>query len=503
MKGRISMSPLFGSLTRRQLLGRAAAAAGVVAFGPALAACGSASPAASPTTQPTASSSSSAAAPTATSAAAAPTTAAAAAATPIGSATSAVPAATAASSNAPVTLIVDGMDPTTPYSKWLIGEYQKVKPNVTIKGIAESWGKGGSDMREKELVMISANQVPDTAGIVWGKEFFLTGVIRDLSTQIRTWEYFKQFSPGQLQRMSLAGKYFGFSIENNTECLYVNQDLFQKVGAKIPTTWDEWTAANAMIKAANLKASNGKPVWVVEMETNPWGTDWAGWSNGGQMMDDSFTKTLIDGDKWVQGYTFYQSFAKKGWAPTPGQAEYGTLFLNGLATQWFSGDWSTNTLESSNVASTVLSIPIPKGPAGTVVSIGGIEYVSFTRSPKVDDVLNFVEWMLTPDMQVQAFTQQHQHPTFTSVWQDPRIANSQQYKTYEAATVQELRTSTYNFLENPFYWFKAATLYVSAIDQILVKGQDPATVFKQTAAQINQGLASEYQTYQQELSKLS
>lgn len=478
--------------SRRGLFGRTLAIATSAAAASIVAACQSGASTGSN------SSSSSKSAPTQ-----AATTKSTSAATPTTAAKQAAVAATApAASNGPVEIVVDGMDPTTPYSKWLVGEYKKVQPNVTIKGIAEAWGKGGSDMRQKELVMISSGQIPDTAGIVWGKEFFLDGVIRDLSTQIREWKYFKEWSPGQLQRMSLAGKYFGFSVSNNMEVLYVNQDLFKKAGAKIPTTWEEWTAANETIKAANLKGQAGKPIWVMEMETNPWGTDWAGWSNGGQQMNENFTKTLIDQPKWADGYKFYQSFLKKGWAPTPGQAEYGALFMNGLATQWFSGDWETTALQKSSIAHTVLSIPIPKGPAGTIASIGGIEYVSFQKSAKVDAVLNFLEWQFSPAMQLKAFLDQAQHPTFRSVWQSPKLADTQQYKTYEKATVDELATSHYNFLENPYYWFKAATIYVSAIDEILVKGKDVNTVFRQTADQINKGLASEYKSFQAKLAKL-
>ena len=97
--------------------------------------------------------------------------------------------------------------------------WQTKYPNATVEKIDSAWGSGGSDARNKQLIMLSGGEQLDIGKVVWGKEFFEEGIIVDISDKVESFDYWPYLTDGQKARMSLGGKYYGATVFNNSVSL--------------------------------------------------------------------------------------------------------------------------------------------------------------------------------------------------------------------------------------------------------------------------------------------
>ncbi|GCE25180.1 ABC transporter substrate-binding protein [Dictyobacter alpinus] len=368
-------------------------------------------------------------------------------------------------------------------------KYNKEYPNLKINLIASSWGNGGKDMKEKELVMMSGGDFPDIAQMVWLKEFARSGLLVDLTNEAKKWDVYKSLSKGQLERMSYNGRIYGLTIGNNTIFQYYNKDILARAGVTGPIqSLDDLYALSK--KLASLKTKDGKTIYTTSFDGGNWATDYWLWAGGGQQMNEDYSKTLIDSPESVKAYTFMQNLVKSGSAPKPdGSATQ--LWLNGQIAVYFSGGWDAQA--SSEAKLNYGSSVTPKGPGGlNTTSIGGVEYAIFKNSKHRTEALSLLKTMASDSFQkskdaISAIINlsAYEDPTKQATWK------GQGAGVLESALVtrEQLNSSRYNFLEAPFVFADASTIYNDALQQILVKLSDPAKVMKDAATQINQGIS--------------
>lgn len=375
-----------------------------------------------------------------------------------------------------------------------IGAYNKTYPHLKFNVVTSGWGPGGQDMKEKELVMMSGGNYPDLAMMVWMKEFARNDLLLDLTDIAKTWDVYPHLAQGQLGRMTYNGRLYGLTLGNNCIIQFYNKDILQRVGMTGPlTTLDQVMELAHKIKAANLTTSDGKPIYAVTFDGGNWATDYWLWAGGGSQMNNDYTKTLIDSPESIAAYTFMQSFVKMGAAPKPdGTAQQ--LWLNGQVAFYPSGFWdapaSAQTKMNWDVA------VMPKGPTGlNTVSIGGIEYAVFKKSPYQQEALSVIKAMASAPWQLNTNPKTAADFTDLSAYDNPgkQAAWKQQgtgvLNSYLTTRDQVKQSSRYNFLEAPFVYPDASSTYNTALQEILVNLADPASTMKDAATQINQGIS--------------
>ncbi|NOU72997.1 extracellular solute-binding protein [Paenibacillus sp. LMG 31458] len=394
---------------------------------------------------------------------------------------------TASSTNDKFTLKVvgsgakdDGLDIATEI-------FKKKYPNADVQVITAPWGNGGSDMRNKELMMLSSGETPDVGKMVWGKEFFSSGVIEDITDQVKNWEIYSHLSDGQKDRMTLNGKVFGVTQSNNTVYMFYNKDILAKVGVtEAPKTLDEVVEIAKKISAANLKTADGKQIYATSFEGGNWATDYWLWANGGKQMSDDFKKTQIDSPESVKAFQFMQDFSKNGWAPKI-DGSYDKLWLNGQIAIWPCGDWDVQATTSAKI--NVGFAPMPKGSSGqSTTSVGGAEWAVFKQSAHKKEAADFLQILVSKEFQLKSKS----YITDLSLYDDPSMqAEWKTAGTLEArmAEKQQLQNTKYNFLEAPFIFPDASKIYAAALEKILVRGDDVEKTMKDAATQINKGIA--------------
>jgi len=359
-------------------------------------------------------------------------------------------------------------------------------PNGELKIITSSYGTGGKDLREKQLILISSGQVIDVGRMAWGKEFFRKGVITDITDKVKSLDIYSKYTPGQLERITYEGKIFGVTFSNNCVMLFYNKDILGKLGiTEAPKTLDEVVDIARKIKEADLKTSDGKPIYTTVFEGGNWSTDYWLYANGGEQMNSDYTETRIDSPQSIAAFKFMQDFVANGWAP-PKDGSGNKLWLNGQLAFWVSGNWD---VVPSNDAKLNYGVALmPTGSSGKrTVSIGGAEWAIFTASQYKDEAFEFIKSFVSPEVE----TEFSRNPANMPLYDDPK--KQEDWKNagiFDAQMIQkeQLQDTTYNFLENPYIYPEASSVYNTALDKILVRLSDVESTMAEAAKDINEGI---------------
>jgi len=373
----------------------------------------------------------------------------------------------------------DGLDVAT--------EIFKLKyPNAEVQVITGGWGNGGQDLRNKQLILLSGGETADVGKMIWGKDFFRSGVIDDITDQVKNWEVFERLSDGQKDRMMLDGKIYGVTYSNNTVYMFYNKDILAKAGiANAPQTLDELADLARKIREMNLQTDDGKPIYATSFEGGNWATDYWLWANGGQQMTDDYSKTLIDSPESIAAYQFMQDFITEGWAPVI-DGSYDQLWLNGQVAVWFCGDWDIPATIDAGINAGYA--PMPKGSSGeSTTSIGGVEWAVFKQSQHKQEALDFIQILVSEEFQLRTKglvtdPSLYDNAQLQQIWKEDGSFDG------HMAQKEQLQHTRYNFLEAPFLYPEASKIYNAALEKIFVGGANVETTMKEAAAQINQGI---------------
>lgn len=365
--------------------------------------------------------------------------------------------------------------------------YKEMYPNATVEPIESTWGDGGQDMREKELLLINSGETPDVMKMVWGKEFAREGLLADVTEEVKALPIYENLTEGQLDRMTYDGQIFGMTFGNNSIYMFYNKDILEQAGwENPPATIDEVTQLGKDILDKGLKTEDGNNIYLTEFEGGNWDTDYWLWANGGTQMNEDFTECLIDSPESIKAYQYMQDLVKQGSVPKI-DGNGGQLWLNGQVALYFSGEWDVPAADEAGLNYGVTTTPV--GPTGkNTVSIGGVEWGVAADSELKQEAVDFIS-ILVSDEFGKKFGRgttdlaQYDDPDNQALWKEEGL--------YDAKMIQkeQLADTQYNFLEAPFIYPEGKTDYANALQRILVNMEDVETVMKETAETIEKGIA--------------
>jgi len=136
--------------------------------------------------------------------------------------------------------------------KPLIDDYQKNHPNVTINYIKQS----KIQYRERLQNVIDKGEGPDLFRFhnTWLPMF--KNSLSPLPKSVMTVQEFQNtFYPVAYDNLFSNGNIYGLPLEVDTLALFYNEDLFQKGGATVPTTWNE---LRAVANSLTVKDADGR-----------------------------------------------------------------------------------------------------------------------------------------------------------------------------------------------------------------------------------------------------
>lgn len=143
--------------------------------------------------------------------------------------------------------------------------YMDANPNVTITVTPYSF----DDMQRILPVTLDGKTGPDVASISWGAQgtdrFAKAGHLLDLTDHATAAGWLERYPADLLEAANQAveGRFFGVPPEQATVGVYYNADIFAANGIAVPTTFAEFEAVLAKLKAAGVTpiATGGGDAW--------------------------------------------------------------------------------------------------------------------------------------------------------------------------------------------------------------------------------------------------
>lgn len=117
-------------------------------------------------------------------------------------------------------------------------EFNKSHPNIQVKTV--KFEGGANESYDKISAALKAGNAPCLAQASYDgiPGMLVRGELLDVSEQAA--QYKKNYEEGPWGQVALAGKVYGLPQDTGPLVYYYDQDAFDKLGLKPPTTWDEY-----------------------------------------------------------------------------------------------------------------------------------------------------------------------------------------------------------------------------------------------------------------------
>ncbi len=183
----------------------------------------------------------------------------------------------------------------------------------------------------------------------------------------------------------------------NTMGIWYNRKTFQ--AGKVPEpspdwTWDDFLAAATALSKPPQNFGMNLTIDVFQ-GIEPWV-----FTNGGAVLNDTWTKCVINNPQAVEAVTFARSLVAKNLAPTPGGTfnEFVSLSQGHLAMMG-AGIWPFNTFIANGGIQDLAIVPWPKkSQQGSPVGLAAFPIIA--GSSNKDEAWEFVKYSISPSFQL-------------------------------------------------------------------------------------------------------
>jgi len=279
-----------------------------------------------------------------------------------------------------------------------------------------------SAAHDKFVTAVGGGETPDVAevGTTWTPEFGEAGILTDLTDKVKGSAVADDLVDSLQTAGEVDGKLYGMPWYAGVRSVLYRTDVFEELGLKPPTTWDEWLTVAQAIKTA-------KPEMIAMPVAgdNEYGVYPFVWGAGGDI-------ATLDGDKWTskidsadakRGIQFYTDLALKHGLSSPAAATWKETdlrdnFGQGNVAMMISGSWTPKSIVEKAPAldGKIGAFPIPGEKSGLSPSfVGGSHLAVFEGSKNADLAWKFVEMMTTGEFANEWATQSSFFPGLKSL----------------------------------------------------------------------------------------
>jgi multiple sugar transport system substrate-binding protein len=279
-----------------------------------------------------------------------------------------------ANPNAPLEITYAGVgDPAeVAIIRGILADFEKQYPKYHVRFIHIP----GEAYWTKVKIMFAGHVPPDVMYMGGGylHELAAAGLLLDINDRASTKDFplaLSDFLPQALASYTYNGHLYGIPRDVAPMAMYYNKDLFDAAGLAYPT--DDWTREGFLHLAQQLTRPSrhqfGCQIRIWENEFLP-----ALWQSGGDLLDASRTRPVVNSPEAVSACRFLQNLQYKYHvAPTPQQQGGIPLFNQGSVAMMLGGFWEAPNFRPLRFHWSVARLPKDKIRAdmlsGTAYSI--------------------------------------------------------------------------------------------------------------------------------------
>ncbi|GAA1724471.1 sugar ABC transporter substrate-binding protein [Isoptericola hypogeus] len=185
-----------------------------------------------------------------------------------------------------------------PTLEQVVKDFETEYPNVTVN--LENVGTGNDQYTALQNAISAGDGVPDVAQVEYYAvpQFAISEALTDLSS-LGASELEGTYSPGPWSSVHSGEGVFGLPMDSGPMALFYNEEVFDKYGVEVPTTWEEYLEAARAIHKADPKAYITNDIGDAGFTTSMI------WQAGGQPYQVDGTDVTIDlaGDEGTTTFT--------------------------------------------------------------------------------------------------------------------------------------------------------------------------------------------------------
>ena len=359
----------------------------------------------------------------------------------------------------------------------LLDKFQRQNPGIKVRFQQLSWDYG----LDKVITAIAAGNSPDVCelGTDWVPQFSSTGVLRDLTQEVAPIkDQYLLWEPA-----SYRDRVYGIPWLAGTRVLFYNRDLFARAGLSPehpPATWDE------LLQAAKAIDALGPDIYGFGIHVGEPYAPWQeflpfAWGNGAQVLDPSWTRSLLDQPPFHEALKFYRSL--KPYSLVERQTQVNQLFAQGRIGIQISGSWNFSVIPRENPTLNfgVGLVPKPSATRGTPASFAGGEILVMLKSSKHPEEALKLMLFLVQEEQAMAIVQAQRNivPTVKSAIHQPY------YQTHPEQRVvfEQIRYA----VAPPAHpnWGKIQERITRMVEEVVLNNRDPVQAAKEAGNAVN------------------
>ncbi len=275
-----------------------------------------------------------------------------------------------------------------------VARYMEEHPNVEIEAVATQ----EVEYQNTKLKVAASTSSQGDVFMCWGggyaQTFVDAGAVLPLDDYFKKNNVYDQLLDGTLTYATYGGKVYGLPLKQWAGVLFLNTELFEKYGVKIPETWDDMMAAVKTFKENDVTPMvlGAKDGWHIGMIQNALAVRTAGPETMNQALAG---KATLDTPEIVKSAQLLVDLNTAG-AFTKGTMGIGSEeaqeeFYMGLVPMYYGGSWVASGCDSDEnaIQGKVKVVPMPtveggKGDA-TTFSGGVIDMMMVNAATKHPD----------------------------------------------------------------------------------------------------------------------
>lgn len=289
------------------------------------------------------------------------------------------------------------------YANWLIDEWNKKNGDrVHVTGVSVD----GETYKTKQTIELSSSNPPDLF-YSWeggrGKEIVDNGFSADLTPYYEKYGWDKKLNPAGVTLSVYNGKKHFVPTEMCASVVWYRKDVYEKLGLKVPTTWDELMANAQKGKEAGLAA-------FMLANQKKWPSQFM-WSailvnkHGLDVYDGLINGTIPWTDpRAVDVTAMMQKLAQDGmFEPSFNSIDLGPAMVpwtQGHGLHWYQGSFNLGRFRGDQPQCCVVPMdffPMPAFPGKKpVMSVFAEDTIMIhANSPNKDAAAEFLDWMVS------------------------------------------------------------------------------------------------------------
>jgi multiple sugar transport system substrate-binding protein len=271
-----------------------------------------------------------------------------------------------------------------------------------------------TEMVDKIARGIATGDVPDLMGmdLIYAPQFENAGQLVDITDKISSWPELATASPGHMTVATFNDRLYGVPLYADVSALFYNKDLFEQAGLdpnKPPTSLAE------MMDYANKITALGNDVTGYYLPGNCAGCNifTVGplmWASGATIEAGKCGDEPLVGDGVKTVLQFGRDMVKAGNVPASAQAETGETFhlqfgsgkLGMMGTGNFNITLANDQMAGHEFEYGITNLPGAE-PGSSASFIGGDLVVIPNGSERVDDAVEFMQFILSDNEQVEGY----------------------------------------------------------------------------------------------------